>query len=436
MEVFDLICSALLVLTGIMVVHRHFYSIIGMFVKPVEYPETNKLGRYAIVIAARNEEAVIGNLLDSIHAQDYNLSLLTTFVVADNCSDNTANVCRNKGAVVYERFNKDKARKGYALEFLFDNIDADYGIDTFDGYFVFDADNLLASNYVTEMNKAFMAGHDIITSYRKSKNFDTNFVSSAYGIHFHRNSMTLHRPRSAMEIGTHITGTGFLVAAHLLADGWPFHNLTEDDQFTSFISAKGYKTAFCDAAEFYDEQPTDFSTAYKQRLRWAKGRFTGFFQHGASLFLGIFKHKSFTCYDMFTHYFPYGLVSLVVGVVYPICSVIYDIAYQGAYDYQNMINNIIIGVSGLYLSGLLMGILTVIREYNRINCSPLKLVAYTFLFPWFDLLSLPVLTLSLFQKVKWAPIVHKDTTRIADLPAGEDIVCVNTKVIRQNVMIP
>ncbi|MCL2628538.1 MAG: glycosyltransferase [Oscillospiraceae bacterium] len=432
MEIFDLVCSALLILTGILVVHRHIYTIIGLFIKPVVYPETNKLGRYAIVIAARNEEAVIGNLIDSIHAQDYNPSLLTTFVVADNCTDNTARVCRDKGAVVYERFNKEKARKGYALEFLFENIKADYGIEAFDGYFVFDADNLLMPDYVSQMNKAFSTGKDIVTSYRKSKNFDTNFISAAYGIHFHRNSMALHRPRAVMDIGTHITGTGFLIASHLLADGWKFHNLTEDDQFTSYISSKGYKTAFCDNAEFYDEQPTDFQTSYKQRLRWAKGRFTGFFQHGSSLLKGIFKHKSFTCYDMFSHYFPYGLISLLVGVIYPLSGVLYNLFSQGAYDFQNMAENIIAGVLGLYLSSLLMGILTVIREYNRINCSPFKLLLYTFLFPWFDLISLPVLTLSLFQKVKWAPIVHKDTTRIADIPVLEEAPCTGT--LQRNVV--
>jgi len=418
MEIFDLICSILLALTGLMIIHRHFYSIIGLFVKPVIYPQTDKLGRYAILIAARNEETVIGNLLDSIRAQDYRFSFLTTFVVADNCTDNTAKVSRDKGAVVYERFCKEKARKGYALSFLVDSIKADYGINSFDGFFIFDADNLLTENYITEMNKAFFAGHDVITSYRKSKNFDTNLVSAAYGIHFHRNSMTLHRPRSALTIGTHITGTGFLVASHLLAEGWPFYNLTEDDQFTSYISSKGYKTAFCDAAEFYDEQPVDFVTAYKQRLRWAKGRFTGFFQHGAALFWGIFKHRSFTCYDMFTHYFPYGLVSLIVGVIYPLCGVIYSLINQGGYDFRQMITNITVGVLGLYFSGLMMGLFTVIREYNRINCTPGKLLIYTMLFPWFDLISLPVLTVSLFQKVEWAPIAHKDNTKIYDLQVG------------------
>ena len=83
--------------------------------------------RYAVLIAARNEEIVIGNLIESIHSQKYERSLITVFVVADNCTDNTAQIARNLGAVVYERFNKALVGKGYAMEYLLDRINDDYG---------------------------------------------------------------------------------------------------------------------------------------------------------------------------------------------------------------------------------------------------------------------------------------------------------------------
>ena len=105
--------------------------------KPVE------LHRYAVLISARNEELVIGNLLDSISAQDYPSRLVRVFVVADNCTDETAKVARAHGAIVYERFNDKLVGKGYALEYLLDRIGEEYG-DVFDAYMVFDADNLLS----------------------------------------------------------------------------------------------------------------------------------------------------------------------------------------------------------------------------------------------------------------------------------------------------
>ena len=107
-----------------------------------------KFHRYAVLISARNEQAVIGHLLDSIRAQDYPSDLVTTFVIADNCTDATARVAREHGAVVYERFNRVKVGKGYALKELLAHIDDDFG-PIFDGFFVFDADNLLEPDYIT-----------------------------------------------------------------------------------------------------------------------------------------------------------------------------------------------------------------------------------------------------------------------------------------------
>lgn len=121
--------------------------------KSKKYEETDKEYSYGIVIAARNEEKVIGNLIDSIRKQTYNQDLIKIFVVSDNSTDNTASLCRSKGAIVYERFNKEQVSKGYALEFLFSNIQRDYGITSIDNYIIFDADNLLDKNYIYEMNK-------------------------------------------------------------------------------------------------------------------------------------------------------------------------------------------------------------------------------------------------------------------------------------------
>ena len=67
------------------------------------------------------------------------------FVVADNCTDSTAQIAREHGAAVYERFNKAEVGKGYALEYLIDKILEEYG-DVFDAYMVFDADNLLSED--------------------------------------------------------------------------------------------------------------------------------------------------------------------------------------------------------------------------------------------------------------------------------------------------
>ena len=277
---------------SIMVFHKVFYFLIGMFFTRKFKPAKNK-HKYDIMIAARNEKNVIGNLLDSIHKQDYPNDLYTIFVVADNCTDNTAEIARNKGAIVYERFDEKHKTKGYALEFLVNNIEKDYGVESFEGYFIFDADNLLKSDYISKMNDAFDEGCKIITSYRNTKNFDENWVASTYAIHWIRSIRLNHRARSVLRLATNIQGTGFLFSNEIIKNGWHYTSLTEDRALTADAVAQGYQITYQDEAEFYDEQPVSVKVALRQRLRWSKGHLQAFAQSGPYLFINIFCGKRF-----------------------------------------------------------------------------------------------------------------------------------------------
>lgn len=238
------------------------YTVVGVFTTR-RFPKTEHQHRYAIVIAARNEERVLGHLLDSISAQDYPREMLTVFVVADNCTDATAQVARAHGAVCYERQDTKHCTKGYALQFLFDRIRRDYGIDQFEGYFIFDADNLLKTDYITRMNEAFDAGERVITSYRNTKNFSQNWISAAWGMHWLRTIRLEHRARSVFHLATRIQGTGLLVGQELLRNGWNYTCLTEDRELSADAVLAGYAVSYCDAAEFYDEQPTSLRIAVR-----------------------------------------------------------------------------------------------------------------------------------------------------------------------------
>ncbi|MEE1049427.1 MAG: glycosyltransferase family 2 protein, partial [Clostridia bacterium] len=95
--------------------YQFFYIFVGLLKKPKEYSAKTQ-HRYAVVVSARNESSVIGNLIRSIRNQKYPEELVDIFVIADNCTDNTAEVAREAGAIVYERFNKELVGKGYALD--------------------------------------------------------------------------------------------------------------------------------------------------------------------------------------------------------------------------------------------------------------------------------------------------------------------------------
>ena len=121
------------------------------------------------------------------------------------------------GANVYERFNQVQVGKGYALQELLEHLEQDYP-QGFDGYFVFDADNILAPNYVEAMNRTFSDGHDIVTSFRNSKNYGDNWISAGYALWFLRESRYLNHARFLLGTSCAVSGTGFLFSRRVLEE--------------------------------------------------------------------------------------------------------------------------------------------------------------------------------------------------------------------------
>ena len=188
--------------------YQLFYVVKVLVTKPTQLT-AKKNHRYAVLISARNESAVIGNLIHSIKVQNYPAELIDVFVVADNCTDNTAEIAEEAGAIVFRRFNDELIGKGYALDFAIKAIRAQYADRGYEAYFVFDADNVLDVNYFREMNKTFDNGALASTSYRNSKNYDSNWISAGYATWFLREAKFLSQARLNLNTSCAISGTGY-----------------------------------------------------------------------------------------------------------------------------------------------------------------------------------------------------------------------------------
>ncbi len=401
--------------------YRSIFVAVGLFTTKV-FPKTDRVHKYAILIPARNEETVIGNLLDSIDEQDYPAEQLTVFVVADNCDDKTAEIARSKGAVCYERFDNEHRTKGYALQFLFENIERDYKIDSFEGYFIFDSDNLLKGDYISRMNEAFDSGEKIITSYRNTKNFDDSIISSSYALHWMRSSRTEHRARSVMKIPTRIQGTGYLFASEIVANGWKYTSFTEDRAFSADAIINGYNISYCDAAEFYDEQPSNLKIAMRQRIRWAKGHLQAFVELGGKLFGNIFKRKSapidrVASADMFFTVFPHELITAFT-------TVLVMLAFTGLmiFDSRDFIEVLevfwrsVVRFAKEYGSHVLLSAYVCVTEFRRIKkMKPFMYIWYVITFPIFDFIGYAASLIALCTKVTWKPIPHRADLSIKDI---------------------
>ena len=390
------------------------YLVIGLVRKHRQSTDRDAvIHRYAAVISARNESGVIAELIQSLKNQNYPKDCLDVYVVADNCTDNTAQVARDAGAIVYERFNQNKKGKGYALDYLFRTL-AHEGKDTYDGYMIFDADNLVDPNFTSEMNKVFDSGdYGAITCYRNSRNFGANWISSGYGIWFLREARFLNFPRMLLGTNCHVSGTGFLINADVIREngGWPYHLLTEDIEFSVGCALKGRRIGYCDKAVIYDEQPTTFRQSWDQRLRWSKGFYQVNANYSTALTRGFLRkptRKSWSCYDMFMTVAPGMLLTMVMLAF----NVVLCVACWGQPAY---ITERILEVAGsfalstvvsFYLGLLLYGALTVISEWKQIQIPTHKKLLYMFTFPIFMFTYIPISLAALVQKVEWKPIYH------------------------------
>ena len=395
------------------------YLVIGLIRrKQWSSSQDAKIHRYAAVISARNEAGVIGELIHSLKNQRYPQGCLDVYVVADNCTDNTAEVSRQAGAIVYERFNQNKKGKGYALDFLFRTLRHE-GRDQYDGYMIFDADNLVDPNFTAEMNKVFDSGnYGAITCYRNSRNFGDNWISAGYAIWFLREARFLNFPRMLLGTNCHVSGTGFLINADVIREngGWPFHLLTEDIEFSVSCALKGRRIGYCDKAVIYDEQPTTFRQSWDQRLRWSKGFYQVNANYSAALtrsFLRKPSRQSWSCYDMF--------MTVAPGMLLTLCTLAFNLVIcLACWGQPVYITDKILAVSGsfawstitnFYLGLLLFGALTVLSEWKQIQMPAYKKILYVFTFPIFMFTYIPISLAALVRKVEWKPIYHSGSQK-------------------------
>lgn len=412
LKIFNFIIAVLFTLCY---AYQFIYIFVGTFFKNKKHPDVKPKNRYAILIAARNESLVIGHLLDSISKQTYPSELVDVFVVADNCTDNTRDIALEKGATVYERFSKKHIGKGFALKLCFKNIFETKGADYYDGYIVLDADNVLDKNYITEMDKTMSAGNKIITSYRNSKNYGRNWISSGYALWFLHEAKHLNNPRFILGTSCAVSGTGFLVHRDVINEqgGWKHFLLTEDIEFSVDHIIKGYKIAYCHNAVLYDEQPVKFSQSWTQRLRWAKGFLQVVRNYGSSLIKSIFKGSGFSSFDMLFTIMPAFFIS-IVAMLTNIGSVLYTAIFMKEMFLVTLFEFLKI-LFGIYVTLFIVGLISGITEWKKIHASAFKKVKSFFTFPLFMMTYLPISAVAIFKRVVWSPIEHTDAVTLDEI---------------------
>ncbi len=245
--------------------------------------------KLAVIIPAHNEAAAIGRSVRSVAAcVPPNSVEVRIVVVADNCTDATADLARGAGARVLVRSDSAHRGKGFALKFAFDAL-LDEG---FDAFVVVDADSVADSNLFLEVVRLFRAGADGVQVRYGVLNPDASLRSRLMNVSLMAFNVLRARGRERMGLSVGIFGNGFgLSRATLEAVPFDAHSLVEDLEYHLQLVRAGKKIVFADGTRVRAEMPTGRSGASGQRARWEGGRLRMAIQNLPGLLRGAISGK-------------------------------------------------------------------------------------------------------------------------------------------------
>ena len=267
MEMLD---TVLFVLSLSLKIFTLYFAAVAVFAlrRRKRFPRSAPQTRFAVVVAARNEEAVIGNLVCSVLSQEYPEALRDVYVVPNNCTDFTEAEAAAAGAEIIHCLGPVSS-KGDALHQAF----AQLLPKGYDAFLVFDADNVLAPDYLSRMNDAFASGAQVCKSRTRAQNPTASGVAGCYGLYNVIFDLIWNRARAACGLSAKLVGTGFGFRREVLEHlgGWNTSTIAEDAEFAAQCAGAGYRVCWVPDALNYDEEPNSFLLSLRQRKRWCSG---------------------------------------------------------------------------------------------------------------------------------------------------------------------
>lgn len=225
---------------------------------------------FLILIPAHNEERLLPSALKSLSHLEYPSSLYSIHIVADNCNDRTAAVARMEGAIVHERSEKTRMGKGYALQWLLNEIWQ--ANETFDAVCIVDADTVVSSNFLRVMSARIDRGQRVIQAYYDvrdpSRSWSGNLRYAALAVlHYLR-----PQGRSVLGGSAGLKGNGMVFSSDVLEQNEWSASITEDIDFHMKLLLNGERVYFAPDAHVWGEMPDSLSDSESQHMRWEAGR--------------------------------------------------------------------------------------------------------------------------------------------------------------------
>lgn len=258
------------IITGVTVVYLLGLTIAYFTKKEPKKSSSSYTNTFAIIVPAHNEEVLIGALCESLLSIDYPHTDYKIFVVSDNCSDKTIEICSKYSVAVLERNDLNNPGKGQALAWALTQIN----INEYNAIFIVDADNYVDKNILSELNIFINNGevavqcHNAVGNREDSGFTQLLYVSRTVGNYLY------HHAKYKLGLSSYLMGNGLCFSSELLQKkGWTALSIAEDWEFYAMLIRDGIKIAFALNAKVFHQESKSIRQATTQRLRWSSGRF-------------------------------------------------------------------------------------------------------------------------------------------------------------------
>ena len=263
--IFEYICW---ILASIAVAYPLIYSLASLGTRKSYYPTANKQHKFAILFPAYKEDRVILPVVESFLQQHYPQELYKVIVISDHMQE-TTNERLAQLPITLLKANYENSSKAKALNFAMDH----FGRDEFDAVVILDADNIVDTNFLLEINKVFDAGVQAIQAHRTAKNRNTD-IAVLDGLSEEVNNSIFRRGHVRLGISSALIGSGMIFnyqwfhdnVKHLVTTG-------EDKELEVLLLKQRIFIEFLDEVYVYDEKTQGEKGFYNQRRRWLATQF-------------------------------------------------------------------------------------------------------------------------------------------------------------------
>jgi cellulose synthase/poly-beta-1,6-N-acetylglucosamine synthase-like glycosyltransferase len=338
----------LLAVVGFFLLYLAVLSLFAAAARRQKMKIPSRLRRFAVCVPAHNEEGTIEKTLRGFSALEYPKSSFDVIVVADNCSDATANSARALNAQVLERTDDVNRGKGYALRWCFDQLLTRR--PAYDAVVVVDADSILSENFLNVMNSYLETGAEAIQS--------SDMVEprpEAWSVEVTRIGFTLYnivRPlgRRLLGCSAGLRGNGMCFSMEVLRRiQWEAYSLNEDLEYGLRLLMNGVRVVFAPEARVLATMPQDPRNAESQRARWEIGRYTIIRNFARPLLRTALKFKSFRILDAFIDLVIPPLVNLLAIAVLMLCVSVLLWVYDAGGGVYAILWLLVLALGGLHM---------------------------------------------------------------------------------------